>query len=167
MGRTITRTSSTPLIGLNHVEGKLVHHLAHQKGPNHLDHQLNQQWDTTQSLAHLLSSSDPDLCPSPCLSLTITVLMVGHSYYLLKTMGRESISTSLMAYLKYYFDIEDGFSTPNQSINMEVPTLFLTLNNMKVISIYLPRESWRDPFSTSTLQESYSYQDHLFSLESV
>ena len=28
------RTSSTPLISLNHVEGKLVHHLALQKGPN-------------------------------------------------------------------------------------------------------------------------------------
>ena len=28
------RTSSNPLIGLNHMEGKLVHHLALQKGPN-------------------------------------------------------------------------------------------------------------------------------------
>ena len=55
-------TSSTPLIGLNHVERKLVHHLPPQKGPNRLDHQLNQQWDPTQSLDHLVSSSDPDLC---------------------------------------------------------------------------------------------------------
>ena len=77
------RTSSTPLIGLNHVEGKLVHQLEPQKGPNLLDHQLDQQWDPTKSLDHLLSSSDPDLCPS----LTITVLLVGHSYYLVKTMG--------------------------------------------------------------------------------
>ena len=65
---------------------------------------------TPQSLDHLLSLSDPDLCPSPCLSLTITVLLVGHSYYLLKKMGRNLTSTSLMAYLKYSFDIEDGFS---------------------------------------------------------
>ena len=72
--------------------------------------QLDQQWDHTQSLDHLLSSSDPDLCPSPCLSLTITVLLVGHSYYLLKKMGRDLTSTSLMAYLKYSFNIEDGFS---------------------------------------------------------
>ena len=56
------RTSFTPLTGLNHVEVKLVHHLALQKGPNRLDHQLYQQWDPTQSLDHLLSSSDPDLC---------------------------------------------------------------------------------------------------------
>ena len=104
------RTSSTPLIGLNNVEGKFVHHLALQKGPNCLDHQLDQQWDPTQSLDHLLSSSDPDLCPSLCLSLTITVLLVGHSYYLLKKMGRDLTSSSLMAYLKYSFDIEDGFS---------------------------------------------------------
>ena len=59
---------------------------------------------------------DPDAKPkdfftqSPCLSLTITVLLVGHSYYLLKRMGRDSTSTSLMAYLKYSFDIEDRFS---------------------------------------------------------
>ena len=104
------RTSSTPLIGLNHVEGKLVHHLALQKGLNRLDHQLDKQWDPTKDLDYLLSSSDPDLCPSPCLSLTITVLLVGHSYYLLKKMERDLTSTSLMAYLKYSFDIEDGFS---------------------------------------------------------
>ena len=80
--------SSTPLIGLNHVEGKLVHDLAPQKGPNRLDYQLDQHWDPTQCLEHLLSSSDPDLCPSPCLSLIITVLLVGHSYYLLENGER-------------------------------------------------------------------------------
>ena len=63
-GELSQRTSSTPLIGLNHVEGKLVHHLAFQKSPNRLDNQLDQQWDPTQSLDHLLSSSDPDLCLS-------------------------------------------------------------------------------------------------------
>ena len=104
-------TSSTPVIGLNHVEEKLVHHLSPQKGPNRLDHQLDQQWDPTQSLDHLLSSSDPDLCPSPCQSSTITVLLEGHSYYLLKKMGRNLTSTSLVAYLKSSFDIEDEFST--------------------------------------------------------
>ena len=105
-GELSQRTSSTPLIGLNHVEGKLVHHLEPQKGPNRPEHPLDQQWDTTQSLDHQLSSSHPDLCPSPCLSLTITVLLVGYSYCLLKKMGRDLTSTSLMAYLKYSFDIE-------------------------------------------------------------
>ena len=94
------RTSSTPLIGLNHVEGKLVHHLALQKGLNRLEHQLDQQWDPTKSLDHLLSSSDPDLCPSLSHSLTITVLLAGNSYYLQMKMGRNLASTSLMAYLK-------------------------------------------------------------------
>ena len=98
------------------MEGKFVHHLALQKGPNHLDHQLEKQWDPTQSLNHLLSSSDPDLCPSPCLSLMITVLLVGHSYYIWKKMGRDLTSTSLMAYLKYSFDIADRFSN-SKSIN--------------------------------------------------
>ena len=92
------------------MEGKLVHHLALQKGTNRLEHQLDQQWDPTQSLDHLLSCSNPDLCPSPCLSLTTTVLLVGHSYYLLKKMGRDLTSTSLMAYLNCSFDIEDEFS---------------------------------------------------------
>ena len=104
------RRSSTPLIGLNNVEGKLVHHLEPQKGLNTLDHRTNQQVNPTQSLDHLLSSSDPDLCPSLFQSLTITVLFVGHSYYLLKKRGRDLTSTSLMAYLEYSFDIEDGFS---------------------------------------------------------
>ena len=92
------------------MKGKLVHHLALQKGPNRLDHKWDQQLDPTQSLDHLLSSSDSDLCPSSCQSLTITVLLVGHSYCLLKKIGRDLTSTSLMAYLKYSFDIEDGFS---------------------------------------------------------
>ena len=122
-GELSQKTSSTPLIGLNHVEGKLVHHLAVQKGPNRLDHHLDQQWDPTQSLDHLLSSSDHDPCPSPCQSFTITVF--------LKKMGRGLTSTSLMAYLKYSCG-------PNQSSIMEVHTLFLTLNNMQVVTIYLP-----------------------------
>ena len=43
------RTSSTTLRSLNHVEGKLIHHLELQKGPSHLDHQLDQQRDSTSS----------------------------------------------------------------------------------------------------------------------
>ena len=43
------RTSSTTHISLNHVEGKLVHHLEVQKGPSHLDHQLDQKRDPTSS----------------------------------------------------------------------------------------------------------------------
>ena len=120
MGRTTTRTSSTPLIGLNHVKRKLVHHLALQKGPNQLDHQLDKQWDPAQSLDHQLSSSDPDLCPRSCLNLAIIALLVGYPFYLLKKMGRD---LSLMEYLKYSFDtgkIEDGFSN-SKSIKLWDP----------------------------------------------
>ena len=95
---------------MNQVEGKLVHHLEIQKDPSRLDRRLDQQWDLTQSLDRLLSSPYPDMCPNPSLSLTITLLFVGHSYYLLKRMGRDLTSTSLMAYVKYSFDIEEGFS---------------------------------------------------------
>ena len=45
-----------------------------------------------------------------------------------------------MEYLKDPFDTgqtEDGFSTPYQSTDIEVHTLFLTLNTMEVAAIYL------------------------------
>ena len=90
------RTSSTTPRSLNHVEQKLVHHLEIQKDPRRLDHQLDQQRDPK-------SSPYPDMCTNPSLSLTITLLFVGHCYYLLKKMGRDLTSTSLMAYLKYSF----------------------------------------------------------------
>ena len=101
MGRTTRKDIFTTLRSVNH--GKLVHHLEIQKGPSRLDHQLDQQRDPT-------SPPYPDMCPNPSLSLTITLLLVRHCYYLLKRMGRDLISTSLMAYLKYSFDIEEGFS---------------------------------------------------------
>ena len=78
------RTPSTTLRSLNHVEGKLVHHLEIQKGPSRLDYQLDQQRDPT-------SSPYPDMSPIPSLSSTITLLLVGYSYYLLKRMGRDKI----------------------------------------------------------------------------
>ena len=57
------------------------------------------------------SSPYTDMCPNPSLSLTITLLLVvGHCYHLLKKMGRDLTSTSLMAYLKYSHDIGEGFS---------------------------------------------------------
>ena len=43
------RKPSTTLRSLNHVEGKLVHHLELQKDPSRLDHQLDQQRDPTSS----------------------------------------------------------------------------------------------------------------------
>ena len=43
------RTSSTTHRCLNHVEGKMVHHLELQKGPSRLDHQMDQQRDPTSS----------------------------------------------------------------------------------------------------------------------
>ena len=43
------RTSSTTLRGLNHEEGKLVHHPELQKGPSRQDLQLDQQRDPTSS----------------------------------------------------------------------------------------------------------------------
>ena len=81
------RTSSTTLRSLNHVEGKLVHHLELQKGPSRLDHQLDNQMDPTSSLY-------PDMCLNPSLTSTITLLLVAHCYYLLKKMVRELTSTS-------------------------------------------------------------------------
>ena len=60
------RTSSTTLKSLNHVEGKLVHHLELQKDPSRLDHHLDQQRDTTsspcpehESIYNLLNQWDP------------------------------------------------------------------------------------------------------------
>ena len=50
------------------------------------------------------------MCTNPSLSLTITLLLIGHCYYLLKKMGRDLTSTSLMAYLKYSFDMEERLS---------------------------------------------------------
>ena len=85
-------TPSTTLRSLNYVEGKWIHHLELQKGPQRLEHQLEQQRDAA-------SSPYPDMCPNPGLSLTITLLLVGHSYYFLKKMGR-FLTSSLMAYLK-------------------------------------------------------------------
>ena len=97
------RTSPTTLRSLNHVEGKLVHHMELQKVPSRLYHQLDQQSDPT-------SSPYPDMRPNPSLSLTITLSFAGHCYYLLKRMVGDLASTSLMAYLKYSFVIEEGFS---------------------------------------------------------
>ena len=48
-GGLTERTTSSTLRSLNHVEGKLVHHLELQKGPSRLDHQLCQQKDPTSS----------------------------------------------------------------------------------------------------------------------
>ena len=42
-----------------------------------------------------------------------------------------------MAYLKYSFDIEEGLSTSYPSSNMEVHSLSLNLDNMKVVTTYL------------------------------
>ena len=110
---------------LNHVEGKLVHHLELQKGPSRLDHQLNLQRDYTPS-------PYPDMYPNPSLSLTTTLLLVGHAYYFLKKMGRDLTSTSLMAYLKFFLILRKDFPTSYPSSNMEVHTLSLTLDNMKI-----------------------------------
>ena len=116
---------------------ELVHHLELQKDPNRLDHELDQQCDPTKSLDHLLSSPYPDMCPNPSLSLTITLLLVGHCYYLLKKMGRDLSSTFLMAYLKYFLIWRKDFPTSYQSSNMEVHTLSLTFDNMKAVATYL------------------------------
>ena len=79
------RISSTTLRSMNNVEGKLVHHLELQKDPSRLDHQLYQKRDPT-------SSPYTDMCPNPSLSLIITLLLVGHCYYLLKKMRRDLTS---------------------------------------------------------------------------
>ena len=53
------RTSSTPLIGWNHVEGKLVHHLALQKGP--------MQRSPSQLLVYICDPT-PRTCPDSLVS---------------------------------------------------------------------------------------------------
>ena len=103
MGGLTERTTSSTLRSLNHIEGIWVHHLELQKGPSCLDHQLDQQRNPT-------SSPFPNMCTNPRLRLTITLLFVGHCYYLLKKMGRDLTATSLMTYLKYSFEIEEGLS---------------------------------------------------------
>ena len=145
------------------MERKLVHHLAPQEGPNRLDHQLYQQWDLTERLDHILSLSDAYLCPSPCLSLTITVLLVGHSYYLPKKMGRDLTSTSLMAYLKYPFDIEDRFS--NSKPIKQYGSSYNLPDLEQHESSYNLLTQW-DP-GRNLCNLHYSYQDHLFPLASV
>ena len=82
-------------------------------------------------------------------------------------MERDLTSISLMAYLKYSFDIEEGFSTPYPSSNMEVHTLSLTLDNMKVVRTYLANGILGETFAPSTLQESYSNYDHLLPMDSI
>ena len=55
------RTSSTTLRSLNHVEGKLVHHLELQKGPSCLYHQLDQQeGPTIFTISRHVSKPKPD-----------------------------------------------------------------------------------------------------------
>ena len=65
-------------------------------------------------------------------------IVVGRTFLLLpEKMGRDLTSTSLMAYLKYSFDNEEGFPTSYPSSTMEVHTISLTLDNMKVVTTYL------------------------------
>ena len=137
------------LRSLNHVEGKLVHHLEFQKGPIRLDHQLNLQRDHTPS-------PYPDMYPNPSLSLTTTLLLVGHAYYFLKKMGRDLTSTSLMAYLKYFFDIEEGFSNfisiKQYGSPHTLPDLGQHENKLQPTS---RMGSWGETFAPSTLQDNY------------
>ena len=66
------RTTSTTLRSLNHVEGKMVHHLELQKDSSRLDHQLYQQSDPTsspgpqhESSYNLFNQWDPGEKPLP------------------------------------------------------------------------------------------------------
>ena len=58
------RTTSTTLRSLNHVEGKLVHHLELQKDPSCLDHHLYQQRDPTSSPCQPMGSWGETFTPS-------------------------------------------------------------------------------------------------------
>ena len=89
---------------LNYVKAKWLRHLALKKGPNRMDHQLDQQWDPTLSLDHLHPSIDQTLCPSRCLTQIIIFLLA------VKKMGRDLTYISLMEYMKYSFDTEDELS---------------------------------------------------------
>ena len=158
------RTSSTTLRSLNHVEGKLVHHLELQKDPSRLDHQLYQQRDPK-------SSPYPDMCPNPSLSLTITLLLVGHCYYVLKKMGRDLTSTSLMAYLKYSFDIEEGFSIftsiKQYGSPYNLPDLGQHESSYNLLSQWDPGEKPLLPQPSGKLQELRSFTSYRSNLNTI
>ena len=79
-------------------------------------------------------------------------------------LQQRTCSTPLMKYLNDSLDngqTEDNFSTSNQSRNIEVHTLFLTLNTLKVATIYLlsgtlgrqPGNLQPSPYKISSLVE--------------
>ena len=61
-------------------------------------------------------------------------IVIGRTFLLL---SEEKTSTSLMAYLKYSFDNEEGSSNFTSIKQYEVHTISLTLDNMKVVATYL------------------------------
>ena len=89
------------------------------------------------------------------------VLLVGHSYYLLKKMGRDLTSTSLMAYLKYSFDIEDGFSS-SKSIKQygssySLPDLEQQENSYNLLTQWDPGEKpLQPPLFRKVIQSEYN-----------
>ena len=90
-----TSTTLRTLRSLNHVEGKLVHHLELQKDPSHLDHQWDQQRDPTSSP-----------CPQH-----------EHSYYLLnqwdpgeKPLLPQLFRTSMSAKIIYFLWIQSQYN---------------------------------------------------------
>ena len=100
------RTTSTTLRSLNHVEGKLVHHLELQKDPSHLDHQLDQQRDPTssphpqhESSYNLLNQWDPgEKCLLPRLFRKATASKI---IYFLWILSEHNLSCMLSKHWEF------------------------------------------------------------------
>ena len=87
------KKSSTPTIGLHHMEGRFLHLLTLLKIKFPLDHHLEPQKVTHRNTRSLQSSSGQvmnriHLDPSLCLHLTLVSSLVGLSYFHLRRMGR-------------------------------------------------------------------------------
>ena len=87
------KKSSTPTIGLHHMEGRFLHLLTLLKIKIPLDHHLEPHTVTERARRPLQSSSSPEmkrihLDPSLCLHLTLVTSLVGLSYFHLRKMGR-------------------------------------------------------------------------------
>ena len=87
------KKSSTPTIGLHHMEGRFLHLLTLLKIKFPLDHHLNHKKDPHRNRRPLQTSSGTGmkrihLDRSLCLPLTPVTYMVEHSYFQLRRMGR-------------------------------------------------------------------------------
>ena len=100
------RTTSTTLRSLNHIEGKLVHHLELQKDPHRLDHQLDQQRDPIsspcpqhESSYNLLNQWDPG--EKPLLPQLFRKATVSKLIYFLWIQSEYNLSCMIGKHLEF------------------------------------------------------------------